>query len=167
MAVSEKTEEKFNTRLLHGKTSTGYGQREILPSISQVTAFRYESMEELENVFQHKRMGYAYTRIGNPTLTAFEQKLSELEGGAGAVCCSSGMSAISTALLAVCESGDEIIAGSGLYGGTIDLFHDLGFRIFKSFDSFPGQFQGRSFLLSRNTGRSLRNYSPGTYALAK
>jgi len=76
-------------------------------------------------VFQHKRMGYAYTRIGNPSLTAFEQKLSELEGGVGAVCCSSGMSAISTALLAVCESGDEIIAGSGLYGGTLALFHDL------------------------------------------
>ena len=123
--TNSNTDAKFNTRLLHGKTSTGYGQREILPPISQVTAFQYESMEELEKVFRHKSMGYAYTRIGNPTLAAFEQKLSELEGGAGAVCCSSGMSAISTALLAVCESGDEIIAGSGLYGGTIDLFHDL------------------------------------------
>ena len=123
--MEHTTEEQFNTRLLHGRTATGYGQREILPPVSQVTAFRYESMEDLEQVFQHKRMGYAYTRIGNPTLSAFEQKLSELEGGAGAVCCSSGMSAISTALLAVCESGDEIIAGSGLYGGTIDLLHDL------------------------------------------
>lgn len=123
--INSNSEIKFNTRLLHGKTSAGYGHREILPPISQVTAFQYESMEELEKVFLHKSMGYAYTRIGNPTLSAFEQKLSELEGGAGAVCCSSGMSAISTALLAVCESGDEIIAGSGLYGGTIDLFHDL------------------------------------------
>ena len=118
-------EVQFNTRLLHGRTAAGYGQREILPPISQVTAFQYENMEELEKVFQHKSMGYAYTRIGNPTLAAFEQKVNELEGGSGAVCCSSGMSAISTALLAVCESGDEIIAGSGLYGGTIDLFHDL------------------------------------------
>ena len=123
--MEKNNEAQFNTRLLHGRTATGYGQREILPPVSQVTAFQYESMEELEKVFQHKRMGYAYTRIGNPTLAAFEQKLNELEGGAGAVCCSSGMSAISTALLAVCESGDEIIAGSGLYGGTIDLFHDL------------------------------------------
>ncbi len=123
--MEDTTGAKFNTRLLHGKTATGYGQREILPPISQVTAFQYESMEELERVFRHKSMGYAYTRIGNPTLAAFEQKLSDLEGGAGAVCCSSGMSAISTALLAVCESGDEIIAGSGLYGGTINLFHDL------------------------------------------
>ena len=115
----------FNTKVLHGKTASGYGQRELLPPISQVTAFQYESMEELEKVFAHKSMGYAYTRIGNPTIGAFEAKINELEGGAGAVCTSSGMSAISTALLAVCSSGDEIIAGNGLYGGTIDLFHDL------------------------------------------
>ncbi|MCR5603146.1 MAG: aminotransferase class I/II-fold pyridoxal phosphate-dependent enzyme [Lachnospiraceae bacterium] len=116
---------KFNTALLHGKGTQGYGQREILPPICQVSAFQYESMEELEKVFAHKSMGYAYTRIGNPSLAAFERKINELEHGNGAVCCSSGMSAIASALLAVCKSGDEIIAGSGLYGGTIDLFHDL------------------------------------------
>ena len=46
----------FNTKLLHGKTSKGFPNREILPPISQVTAFRYDSMEELERVFLHKRM---------------------------------------------------------------------------------------------------------------
>ncbi|MCR4586502.1 MAG: aminotransferase class V-fold PLP-dependent enzyme [Lachnospiraceae bacterium] len=116
---------EFNTKLLHGKSISKHANREILPPISQVTAFRYESMEELEKVFAHKSMGYAYSRIGNPTLSAFEIRINELEGGMGAVCCSSGMSAVATALLAVCKSGDEIIAGSGLYGGTIDLFHDL------------------------------------------
>ncbi len=115
----------FNTKMLHGKAAHRYGQGEILPPISQVTAFSYDSMEELEKVFSHKAMGYAYTRIGNPTLSAFEQKINELEGGIGAVSCSSGMSAISCALLALCGSGDEIIAGKGLYGGTIDLFRDL------------------------------------------
>ncbi|MCR5356666.1 MAG: PLP-dependent transferase [Lachnospiraceae bacterium] len=116
---------QFNTQLLHGKTSKGYALKEMLPPISQVSAFRYESMEELEKVFEHKSMGYAYTRIGNPTIAAFEQRINELEGGMGAICCSSGMSAIASALLAVCESGDEIIACSGLYGGTIGLLHDL------------------------------------------
>ena len=116
---------EFNTKLLHGSAIVKNPGREILPPISQVTAFRYESMEELEKVFQHKSMGYAYSRIGNPTLTAFEQRINELEGGIGAVCCSSGMSAITAAILAVCNSGDEIIAGSGLYGGTIDLLRDL------------------------------------------
>ncbi|MBO4265668.1 MAG: O-acetylhomoserine aminocarboxypropyltransferase/cysteine synthase [Lachnospiraceae bacterium] len=115
----------FNTKLLHGKSTQGFVSGQTLPPISQVSAFRYESMEELEKVFDHKKMGFAYTRIGNPTLAAFEQRISELEGGAGAVSCSSGMSAISSAILAICESGDEIIAGSGLYGGTIGLLHDL------------------------------------------
>ena len=115
---------RFNTKLLHPKRQC-YADREIIPPISQVTAFRYESMEELEKVFEHKSMGYAYTRIGNPTISAYEQRINELEGGNGAICCSSGMSAITAALLAVCETGDEIIAGSGLYGGTISLFHDL------------------------------------------
>lgn len=116
---------EFNTRLLHGGAIPVNPGREILPPIAQVTAFRYGSMEELESVFQHKSMGYAYSRIGNPTLTALEQRINELEGGVGAVCCSSGMSAITNALLAVCNSGDEIIAASRLYGGSIDLFHDL------------------------------------------
>ena len=116
---------QFNTQLLHGQPVNSEKFGEILPSISQVSAFRYDNMEELEKVFQHKKMGYAYTRIGNPTISAFEQKINILEGGSGAVCCSSGMAAISAALLAVCGSGDEIIASSSLYGGTIDLLHDL------------------------------------------
>ena len=116
---------QFNTRLLHGKSVSAFPDRAILPPVSQVAAFRYESMEELEKVFHHQRNGYAYSRIGNPTLTAFERRINELEGGFGAITCSSGMAAVIATLLAVCESGDEIIAGSGLYGGTIDLFHDL------------------------------------------
>ncbi len=115
----------FNTGLLHTDKAQVYAQREIIPPISQVTAFAYESMEELEKVFAHKSMGYAYSRIGNPTLAAFEQKINSLEGGIGAISCSSGMAAISSAILNVCESGDEIIVSRGLYGGTINLFHDL------------------------------------------
>lgn len=116
---------QFNTLLLHGRSVAHNANGEIVPPISQVSAFQYESMEELEKVFQHKKMGFAYTRIGNPTIGALEQKINELEGGFGAICTSSGMAAISATLLAICESGDEILVGSGLYGGTIDLFHDL------------------------------------------
>ena len=116
---------RFNTRLLHGNSVVRNPRGETLPPVSQVSAFRYDSMEELEQVFQHKRMGFAYTRIGNPTVSALERKIAELEGGAGAVSCSSGMAAITAAILAICRNGDEIIAGSGLYGGTIDLLHDL------------------------------------------
>ena len=85
---------QFNTRLLHAESSVPMMHGEILPPVSQVSAFRYDTMESLEQVFHHKCMGYAYTRIGNPTITALERKINELEGGAGAVCCSSGMAAI-------------------------------------------------------------------------
>ncbi len=115
----------FNTVLLHDKSINNYPDREMLPPVSQVSAFAYESMEELEKVFQHKSMGYAYTRIGNPTISALEKRLSALEHGQVAICTGSGMSAITSSVLAVCTSGDEIIASSGLYGGTIGLFHDL------------------------------------------
>ena len=133
---------RFNTRLLHGGQVQKYANQEILPPISQVSAFRYDRMEDLEQVFQHKKMGYAYTRIGNPTLAAFEQRINELEGGIGAVSCSSGMSALTAALLTVCGSGDEIIVGNGLYGGTIHLFHDL--ENFGIHTVFAGELTGKT-----------------------
>ena len=68
---------EFNTQLLHGKSIQRNPSREMLPPISQVTAYQYDSMEELEKVFQHKSMGYAYSRIGNPTLSSFEQRIND------------------------------------------------------------------------------------------
>lgn len=123
---------KFNTRLLHGKSVKKYADGATISPISQVTAFQYDSAEELEKVFQHQAAGFAYSRAGNPTVAAFEQRMNELEGGSAAIACSSGMSAITMAILNMLSAGDEIIAGSGLYGGTIDLFEDLknfGIRI--------------------------------------
>lgn len=116
---------KFNTKLLHGKAGRNTPDGATLPAISQVSAFSYESAEQLEKVFENKAPGFAYTRIGNPTVAAFEQRINELEGGVGAVACASGMAAVTAALLNVLSAGDEIIAGSGLFGGTIDLFKDL------------------------------------------
>ena len=69
--------------------------------------------------------GYDYSRLQNPTRERLEKVIAGLEGGIDAFALSSGMAAISAAILNVCESGDEIIVGRGLYGGTIDLFHDL------------------------------------------
>ena len=116
---------KFNTKLLHGQAVGSYPNGGTLPPIAQTNAFRYDCFETLEKVFSHKAMGFAYSRIGNPTVAAFEQRISELEGGVGAIATSSGMAALSMALLCILSPGDEIIAGSGSYGGTIDLFGNL------------------------------------------
>ncbi|MBT8998654.1 O-acetylhomoserine aminocarboxypropyltransferase, partial [Lactobacillus delbrueckii subsp. bulgaricus] len=63
-----------------------------------------------------------YTRIGNPTLAAFEQKLADLEGGVGAVATASGQAAIMLAVLNICSSGDHLLCSSTVYGGTFNLF---------------------------------------------
>lgn len=116
---------KFNTALLHqnfnGEEFTG---STVMP-IYQSSAFAHESAEKLEKVFNNKAPGFAYTRISNPTVDSFEKRVAAMENGIGAVACSSGMAAVTMSLLNILESGDEIIAGSGLFGGTIDLFGDL------------------------------------------
>ena len=115
----------INTDLLHPRAGGNYADGATLPPISQVNAFTYESAEKLEQVFANRAPGYAYTRIGNPTVNAFEARVNELEGGVGATACASGMSAVSLALMNILRSGDEVIAAAGLYGGSLDLFRDL------------------------------------------
>ncbi len=111
--------------LLHGSAVSRYADGATIPPIAQTTAFQYETAEEHESVFCGRRPGFAYTRVGNPTVSAFERRIAEMEGGSRAYACSSGMSAVAMALLNMLSSGDEIIAGAGLYGGMIDLFRDL------------------------------------------
>lgn len=115
---------KFNTRLLHGAFPPDF-QGATLPPVYQVSAFSQESAEKLEKVFANTASGFAYTRISNPTISAFEKRIAVLEGGLDAVSCSSGMAAVSMALLNILKAGDEIIAGSCLFGGTLDLLSDL------------------------------------------
>lgn len=113
---------RFNTALLHNGTSkTG----PTLEPIYQSTAFQYGTAEELEQVFCGNEFGYIYTRINNPTLLALEKRLAALEAGLGAVVCASGMAAISLALLNIVEAGGEIVAASGMYGGTLSLFKEF------------------------------------------
>lgn len=115
----------FNTRLLHDRFAPDKTTGATLTPIYQVSAFARESAEELERVFNNKSPGFAYTRISNPTVSAFEERINALEKGLGAVACSSGMAAVSMALMNILRAGDEVIASSGLFGGTIDLFGDL------------------------------------------
>ncbi|MBQ8960235.1 MAG: O-acetylhomoserine aminocarboxypropyltransferase/cysteine synthase [Ruminococcus sp.] len=115
----------FNTSLIHGAPGGDRHTGATLTPIYQVSAFAYDSAEKLEQVFSGRAPGFAYTRIGNPTVDAFEKRIADLEGGVGAVACASGMAAVTMTLLTMLRSGDEVVAGAGLFGGTIDLFGDL------------------------------------------
>lgn len=116
---------KFNTALLHGSHRPEEKTGATLTPIYQSSAFAHQTAEELEAVFAGTKPGYVYTRINNPSVDSFEQRVAALEGGIGAAACSSGMAAVTMAILNLVRSGDEIVSGSGIFGGTTSLFHCL------------------------------------------
>ena len=97
------------------------GEPRVLP-LYQSTTYKYDTSDDLAALFNLEAEGYIYTRIGNPTLAAFEQKLADLEGGVGAVATASGQAAIMLAVLNICSSGDHLLCSSTVYGGTFNLF---------------------------------------------
>jgi O-acetylhomoserine (thiol)-lyase len=114
----------FNTTLLHGVDDKNpFGATQV--PIYQSSAFRHENAEDLEKIFNNKKMGFSYTRINNPTVEAFEKRITKLEGGMDSVACASGMAALFNALMNLLQAGDEVVAAAGLYGGTVELFEDL------------------------------------------
>lgn len=98
------------------------GEANTLP-IYQSTTYYYESSDELADLFDLKKDGHIYSRLSNPTNSAFEAKLAEMEKGKLAIACSSGQSATTLAILNVCFAGDNIICSSAVYGGTYNLFN--------------------------------------------
>lgn len=115
----------FNTELLHGTKTGDPVTGATLTPVYQSSAFFQPSAEQHEKLFHNKANGFSYTRIDNPTIAAFEERMTVLEKGVASVACASGMAALSNALLNIVGAGDEIVTSNSLYGGTIDLFHDL------------------------------------------
>src|SRR5690625_559440 len=113
---------KQETILLHGgqEPDPVSGSRAV--PIHQTTSYVFKDTEHAQNLFGLKETGNIYTRIMNPTVDAFEQRVALLEDGIAAVATSSGMAAITLSILNVAQAGDEIIADSNLYGGTFNLF---------------------------------------------
>jgi O-acetylhomoserine (thiol)-lyase len=91
--------------------------------IYQTTSYVFKSTDHAANLFALKEFGNIYTRIMNPTTDVFEQRIAAIEGGTGALGVASGAAAITFALLAITQVGDEIVSGNNLYGGTYALFH--------------------------------------------
>ncbi|BDE06336.1 O-acetylhomoserine (thiol)-lyase [Vulcanimicrobium alpinum] len=112
----------FRTRALHaGTPPDGETGARALP-LHLSTSFVFDSAEHAAELFALRTYGNIYTRIGNPTVAAFEEKLANLEGGLGAVATASGLSAQLIAILTVAEAGDHLVASTNLYGGTITQF---------------------------------------------
>ncbi|MGB9927073.1 MAG: O-acetylhomoserine aminocarboxypropyltransferase/cysteine synthase family protein [Methanosarcina sp.] len=91
--------------------------------IYQTAAYVFKDTDEAADLFGLRKEGNIYTRLMNPTTDVFEKRMAVLEGGIGALATSSGMAAITTALLTFTRPGDEIVSGDKLYGGTYELFN--------------------------------------------
>ena len=114
---------RFDTLLIHGGTTAGPAGATTVP-IVQSSSFAHETAEDLEDIFRGRQLGQVYTRINNPTTESLEKRLALLEDGIAAIATASGMAAITTAVLTIARSGDEILSSSSVFGGTFSLFRD-------------------------------------------
>ena len=111
-----------DTLCIHAGYTPGNGEPRVLP-IVQSTTYTYDNSETMGNLFDLKESGFFYTRLGNPTLDAVEQKIAALEGGVGALLTASGQAASLMAIYNICHSGDHVVASSAIYGGTFNLLY--------------------------------------------
>ena len=119
---NEKKAYRFETLSVHGGLSPDPVNGARAVPIYQNNAYQFKSTDHAADLFALKVPGYIYTRIHNPTVTVFEERIALLEGGVGGLAVASGMAAITLAILNIAQAGDEIVSASTLYGGTYNLF---------------------------------------------
>ncbi|MHC4074325.1 MAG: aminotransferase class I/II-fold pyridoxal phosphate-dependent enzyme [Planctomycetota bacterium] len=115
---------KADTLAVHGGFAGDGGSGASAVPICQTVSYAYNTAQEIADAFAGRSPGYIYTRIANPTTTALETRLAELEDGIGCIATSSGMAAIASAVMGLAGAGDEIIASAGIFGGTVSLFEN-------------------------------------------
>ncbi len=115
---------KTDTSLIHSGFSGDNKTGSTAVPIYQTVSYSYKTAQELADVFDGRLPGYIYTRIANPTTTALEARLNELEDGIGCIATSSGMAAITSVVMGLVKAGDSIIAAAGIFGGTVSLFEN-------------------------------------------
>ncbi len=127
------SELKFDTKKIRAGYDPAQNNQSVLPPVYQTAAFDFKNTEHAQNLFTYKEAGYLYTRVGNPTVTFFAERVKALDGAKNAVAVGSGMAAISYTLLNLASKGGTILVSPYLYGGTIDafdrLFPELGVKI--------------------------------------
>ena len=112
---------KINTICVQSGWQPKKGEPRVLP-IYQSTTFKYETSEQMADLFDLKANGYFYTRLQNPTNDAVAAKITELEGGFAGMLTSSGQAASFYSIFNICEAGDHFVSASAIYGGTFNLF---------------------------------------------
>lgn len=112
---------KLGTKCIQSGYEPENGEPRVLP-IYQSTTYAYDSADTLGALFDLKYDGHMYSRISNPTVACVEAKIADLEGGVGALCTSSGQAASLLSIFNICGEGQNFLASSTIYGGTVNLF---------------------------------------------
>ena len=115
---------KFETLQLHAGQVVDATTKSRAVPIYQTTSFVFDDTQEGAELFALQKPGNIYTRITNPTTSAFEERIAALEGGVGALATASGMAAITYTILALAHAGDHVVAASTIYGGTFNLLKE-------------------------------------------
>ncbi|WP_449354972.1 methionine gamma-lyase [Virgibacillus natechei] len=120
-----KEPKHFEAAVIH----EGYDSKEMLGSLTtplfQTSTYTFDSAQQGERRFAGEEEGYVYSRIGNPTVTVLEERISALENGERGLAFGSGMAAVSAVLIALTKADDHIVCSSGLYGCTFGLLSML------------------------------------------
>ena len=115
---------KFETLQLHAGQVVDATTKSRAVPIYQTTSFVFEDTQEGADLFALQKAGNIYTRITNPTTSAFEERIAALEGGVGALATASGMAALTYTILGLAYAGDHVVAASTIYGGTFNLLKE-------------------------------------------
>ncbi len=120
--MSDEPQQGFDTLQVHAGTAAdpATGARQV--PIYQSTGFQFQDAAHAARLFNLEEVGYIYSRLTNPTVGALQNRIAALEGGAGAVCCSSGHAAQIMALFPLMMPGCNVVASTRLYGGTVTQF---------------------------------------------
>jgi O-acetylhomoserine (thiol)-lyase len=111
----------FETLCLHAGQVPDAATGARAAPIYQTTSFVFDSAEHAASLFNLQTFGNVYSRISNPTVAVFEERMAAIENGRAALACATGQAAEATALLTLCKAGDHIVSASTLYGGTHTL----------------------------------------------
>eukprot|EP00931_Biecheleriopsis_adriatica_P054749 TRINITY_DN32256_c0_g1_i1.p1 TRINITY_DN32256_c0_g1~~TRINITY_DN32256_c0_g1_i1.p1 ORF type:complete len:638 (-),score=134.14 TRINITY_DN32256_c0_g1_i1:27-1940(-) len=112
----------FETRAVHAGAAPDASTGSRVTPIVQNTSYVFESVDHAADLFNLSTFGNIYSRLSNPTVSALEERLANMEGGRGATCTSSGHAAQMLALFALMQPGSTIVASNKLYGGTLTQF---------------------------------------------
>ena len=115
---------KIETIAIHGGYEPEETTKSVAVPIYQTASYAFDDTQHGADLFDLKVKGNIYTRIMNPTTEVLENRVSEMEGGVGGLAFSSGMAAVTAAILNITSNGDNIVSTSSLYGGTVSLFKD-------------------------------------------